>query len=239
MLGITTRAMRHRYANGAEEARDALARDWPVFLARVLPGEPILALPNVGQASVAIARDAGLRGLIFSGGEDWGVSPERDATESALLAWARAEDVPVFGVCRGAQVINRLCGGSLAAVPGHVATRHPVALTRPVPGCRECRECEVNSFHALGIPRKGLAPGLAAFALAPDGTVEGFADARGALCGILWHPERANVEAGAAARAAETAASGMCHETRLNEALLRAWLEHCRGGREQPGEQHD
>ena len=37
MLGVTMRVMRHSYAGGAVEERDALARDWARFLARVLP----------------------------------------------------------------------------------------------------------------------------------------------------------------------------------------------------------
>lgn len=187
MLGITMRVMRHSYAGGVVEERDALARDWPRFLARVLPGEPICCLPNLGADIVDHARGWGLDGIIFSGGEDWGVFPARDATEAALLDWARDGGIPVFGVCRGAQVINRLLGGSLRACAGHVAVRHDLQLVRPVAGSLRH---EVNSFHARGLGVEDLAPGLSPLALAPDGTVEAFAGPGGVLCGVMWHPER-------------------------------------------------
>lgn len=187
MLGITMRVMRHAYASGAVEERDALARDWPRFLQTAFPREGVLYLPNVGAEITEFAARAGLSALIFSGGEDWGLNPARDATEAALLAWAREARLPVFGVCRGAQVINLLMGGHLAACEGHVAVRHPVELARPVAGSVAH---EVNSFHAGAIPPEGVAPGLEALAHAPDGTVEAFASPNGRIIGVMWHPER-------------------------------------------------
>ena len=203
MLGITMRVMRHAYPGGDVEERDALARDWPRFLGRVFPREALLYLPNIGAKITVFAAGPDLGGLIFSGGEDWGLVPARDATEAALFARALETGLPVFGVCRGAQVINRLMGGRLADCTGHVATRHPLHLTRPVAGSARH---EVNSFHAGAIRADGLAPGLTAFAVAPDGTVEGFFGARGRIIGVMWHPEREKEAAP------------------LDMALLRAWL---------------
>ena len=187
MLGITMRVMHHTYASGAVEERDALARDWPRFLRGVFPQETLLYLPNVGAEITGFANRAAFSALIFSGGEDWGQAPARDTTEEALFAWAREVGVPVFGVCRGAQVINMLMGGRLGACEEHVAVRHPVELARPVAGSSRHG---VNSFHALGIPPDGLAPGLEALAVAPDGTVEAFTGAGGRIAAVMWHPER-------------------------------------------------
>lgn len=203
MLGITMRVMRHAYPGGDVEERDALARDWPRFLGAVFPGEHLLYLPNIGAQITEFAPWADLGGLIFSGGEDWGLVPARDTTEAALFALALRTDLPVFGVCRGAQVINRLMGGSLADCTGHVATRHLLHLTRAVAGSPRH---EVNSFHGGAIRPEGLAPGLTAFAVAPDGTVEGFFGAGGRIIGVMWHPEREKKPAP------------------LDMALLRAWL---------------
>ena len=187
MLGITMRVMRHTYSSGAVEERDALARDWPRFLRQVFPQEPLFYLPNVGAEIVDYVAGAGLSGLIFSGGEDWGLVQERDATEAALFAWALEAGLPVFGVCRGAQVINLLMGGRLTACEGHVALRHTVELACPVAGSPRH---EVNSFHAQAISPKGLPPGLKALALAPEGTVEAFTSADGRIAAVMWHPER-------------------------------------------------
>lgn len=187
MLGITMRVMRHTYSGGAVEERDALARDWPRFLRQVFPQAPLLYLPNVGAEITNFAAGTGISGLIFSGGEDWGLVPERDATEAALFAWARQEGIPVFGVCRGAQVVNLLMGGRLTSCDGHVALRHSVEVVPPV--ARSPRH-EVNSFHAQAISPEGLAPGLRPLALAPDGTVEAFTSEDGRIAAVMWHPER-------------------------------------------------
>ena len=203
MLGITMRVMRHAYPGGDVEERDALARDWPRFLARVFPRDHLLYLPNIGSDITNFAALPGVDGLLFSGGEDWGLVPSRDATEAALFAWARETGLPVFGVCRGAQVINRLMGGRPTACEGHVAVRHGIELTVPV---AESRAHEVNSFHTQAIRPGGLAPGLTAFAVAPDGTVEGFIGGEGRIIGVMWHPEREKDPAP------------------LDMTLLRAWL---------------
>ena len=64
---------------------------------------------------------------LLTGGEDPGTSPPRDDTERALLDWAIGDRLPVFGVCRGLQFVQRYFGGELVACDRerHVARRHP------------------------------------------------------------------------------------------------------------------
>ncbi len=141
--------------------------------------------------------------------------PARDWTEITLVRWALADDKPVLGVCRGIQVINVACGGSLyqhvpeqrrsdvkhdcfpspaGAAPGQPYTRdylaHPVRVESRSRLGRLLGQDEVpvNSMHHQGIKR--LAPGLRASAHAPDGLIEGV-EAVGSeyLLGVQWHPE--------------------------------------------------
>lgn len=175
-LALTMRMMQTDYG----EVRDALAQDWGRFMQAALPGVVWFPIPNLGPATVELAQGLGVDGLILTGGDDWGVFPERDATEKALFAWADGR-IPVLGVCRGAQVINRLRGGTLTPVSNHVAVRHEVRLGSNI--------LQVNSFHVYGIAEADLGTGLASLALASDGSVEAFTG-DDKLTGLLWHPER-------------------------------------------------
>lgn len=160
--------------------------------------------------------------LCLSGGEDLApdrygeadqgceiVSPERDETELALIARARAMDVPILGICRGFQVLNVAFGGSLvqhleghrpADVEGFV--QHTVT---PVAGSRLARATTgashvVNSRHHQAVTADRLAPGLVATA-SVDGLVEAFeATGHRWVVGIQWHPERTSEVDAAAAR---------------------------------------
>jgi putative glutamine amidotransferase len=167
-----------------------------------------------------------LDGLLLTGGED--VSPtrygepvaapnvevvqERDQLEFQLLEWARADELPVFAICRGIQVLNVALGGSLyqdlpSARPG--AVRHDqTKLDPPLPRTDASHavtvlagsflgdllgagELLVNSMHHQSI--KVLAPSLRAVAHAADGLVEAVeAKDPGSpafLLGVQWHPE--------------------------------------------------
>ena len=49
--------------------------------------------------------------LVFLGRE---ISEQRDYTEKLMIKWAIKNDIPILGVCRGAQLINLFYGGSLS-----------------------------------------------------------------------------------------------------------------------------
>lgn len=70
--------------------------------------------------------DAGYDGLLLCGGEDidpdrygqkncgsLGIDPDRDAAEFVLAEAYAAAGKPIFGICRGHQVLNVVLGGSL------------------------------------------------------------------------------------------------------------------------------
>jgi len=154
-------------------------------------------------------------GLLFSGGSDldpelydqepheetFGVRPDRDRAELALLEAALARDMPVLAVCRGSQVLNVARGGDLVQhlpevvgdekhkhTPGEFAD-HDVELE---PGTRVAEllgdRAPVKSHHHQGFGRLG--EGLVEAARAEDGTIEAVEDpSRRFALGVLWHPE--------------------------------------------------
>jgi len=180
-IGIS---MREVHASGYEESRDALARDWGKFIAAVLPDAAWLPVPNLGAAGVQkFCEQWQLNALILTGGEDIGVSPMRDDTERTLLQLAKRHQWPVFGVCRGLQLMWVTRGGALEKQDGHVASRHGM-----LGGSRE-----LNSYHSNVLSEEGWkAPSdVRVFARALDGSAEGVAF--GQPChwlGVMWHPER-------------------------------------------------
>lgn len=182
-VGLTMRVVETQYSSGDIEVRDALAHDWSAFMHRVLPEIPWMPLPNAEENALRLANAFKINGLILTGGDDWGKTPTRDATEMRLLGWARECRIPVLGVCRGAQVMNRFLGGNLSPVSAqHVVTRHAISWQSEIG--------EVNSYHQQGIFPPDLATALRVLASAEDGTVEAFRHTALPWFGVMWHPER-------------------------------------------------
>ena len=180
-------------------------------------GVPVL-LPPVAGVAHAVDRCDGV--LLSGGpdvaAERYGAAahprtvaahPDRDAAELAVLDRALAVGLPVLGVCRGAQLLNVGLGGTLHQhlpdVVGHDGHNPTPGVFTDVdvrldPAGRVCATLgtgagagaalRVRCHHHQAVDR--LAPGLAATAWAPDGTVEALEDpARPFVVGVQWHPE--------------------------------------------------
>lgn len=185
-IGLTSRVTR---AEGYNELRDSLAADWAIFLSRILPNAYWMALPNLGESTIAYAQGWGVNALILTGGNDIGEHPNKDTTDLALLHDALSHDIPIFAVCRGLQLMQHAYGGALTEVDAatHVATKHAVEFTK-FAGITLPQTAQVNSYHRYGIT--ALADGLEAFATAEDGTIEAAHIPGKRALGVMWHPER-------------------------------------------------
>ena len=146
-------------------------------------------------------------GLLLPGGGDlepWrygrkntssrGLDPWRDRAELELLRWFAAKRRPVRGICRGLQVINVACGGTLGQdLPGHSAAvgidrLHTVRAAPSILRSMYGERCIVNSAHHQAVDRLGS--GLEAVQWAPDGTVEALVHRNLPVWAVQWHPER-------------------------------------------------
>ena len=156
------------------ETRDCLAREWASYMASTLPEVSWVPLPNVGQSVVEQAAQWRLDGFIFSGGNDVGQYPERDATEHALLEYTLKHNLPVFGVCRGLQYLQKYLGGTLerCSHKNHVATQHEVSLSSDRLEFDAPPEAIVNSHHEWAVSKSELASQLEILAVSEDGWVE-------------------------------------------------------------------
>lgn len=155
-------------------------------------------------------------GLLLAGGADvdpssygaeagpatTGTWPERDRFEVALANAALDRGMPILGICRGMQVLNVACGGTLEQnlpdVVGsqrhrEVAGRFSDHDVRLDPGSLAARatggeSAAVKSHHHQGVDRLGA--GLVVSGHADDGVVEAVERPdRGFTLGVLWHPE--------------------------------------------------
>ncbi len=134
-------------------------------------------------------------------------NPLKDEVEMRLIRHSLRQRLPMLGICRGAQLINVVCGGTLYGdvqkekgsrrkhidyTRGHYDTyRHPVTLVEGTPLRRWYGQSElsVNSYHHQGIRR--LARRFKPMAFADDGLIEAYYDPKAEfLVGLQFHPER-------------------------------------------------
>jgi len=162
-------------------------------------------------------------GLLLTGGEDVHPSnynmPEqitlcedidryRDSLELALIIRAQELKMPIFGICRGEQILNVATGGTLYAdIPKQVDT---MVVHRCNPFTFDClhyvnidpktmlfdiTEIQtgiVNSAHHQAVRTVG--PGMKVVATAEDGVAEAIerehSQGGSFMMGVQWHPER-------------------------------------------------
>ncbi len=148
--------------------------------------------------------DAELYGVDLEHGIDLRVDVridrERDRLELQYLEHAHKRDLPVLGVCRGAQILNVYRGGTLhpdiyqaygdlprqrTVLPRKRVTILPDSRLYRVMGLQRCR---VNSLHHQSVDRVG--EGLRAVARDKYGIVQGLDCETGTyVIGVQWHPE--------------------------------------------------
>lgn len=186
-------------------------------------GLPVLIVPTVDEATLRETYER-MDAVLMAGGADvdpvhygmemtaqvYGVDPQRDHAELSMIRWAAQEDKPLFGICRGCQMMNVALGGTLYrdipseypdfrgvnhSVRGAVARKQPahqvdifansrLAAAMGVPDGR----LAVNSMHHQAV--RDVAPALKVSALSEDGIVEAveLPQAR-FFIGVQWHPE--------------------------------------------------
>ncbi len=188
-IGITTRIVN---AQGYEEKRDALSQDW-VKLLEQYNFIPILIPNNLSNISLFLEENS-IEGIILSGGDNIGDNKERDHTEKQLIKFGIGRGLPIFGVCRGMQVINNFFKGKikLSLDDSHVGNDHEVIISNnKISDILKQDKILVNSYHRNIINLEDIGESLISFAInQKDNTVEGFLHKKLPIMGVMWHPER-------------------------------------------------
>lgn len=202
-----------------EEEIVTYPREYYVKAVVAAGGTPVL-LPVINEPGSLEQYLNLVNGLILSGGSDVDpayfaeeprqgsgkVYPERDSFELQLVRGAWGRNLPILGICRGAQVLNIALGGDiyqdivrqLAGVLEHVQQVQRDKAWHTVEICTAGllsqivtnKQIRVNSFHHQAIRK--VAPGFAVAARTQDGIIEAIeaeVSGCGFALGVQWHPE--------------------------------------------------
>lgn len=134
------------------------------------------------------------------------LSPYRDVMEIALVKKAVLSNTPVFGICRGIQVLNVAMGGTLYQdLHQQIKEREIIKHAQSAPRWHNTHQVvikkdtfmwevyntekvPVNSFHHQAV--KDIAPDFEPTAWSEDGIVEAIEYSKDSFAvGVQWHPE--------------------------------------------------
>ena len=183
-------------------------------------GEPWVLTPDAGVTPSEVVRRAGA--LVLTGGEDieprqYGEQPSddidympfdsaRDEMELSVTRAALDDDLPIYGICRGMQLLNVAMGGRLVQhLDDHSGTEledneweasyHHIYIS---PGSKLAAVVgsggfvRVNSLHHQGVREAHKSPHLLASAYSlEDGLIEALESPRHRwVIAVQFHPER-------------------------------------------------
>lgn len=151
------------------------------------------------QASLALVLSPLLWGLrrLFSVPRHSGLDLDRDELELSILRYADAKQLPLLGICRGAQLMNVFAGGTLhQSLDKYIET--PQAWTvlpqKEIEICQGTElqglfgdRCRVNSLHRQAIARSGAELKISAYDSSK--IVQGIERSSPYWLGVQWHPE--------------------------------------------------
>jgi len=183
-------------------------------------GVPVV-LPINDNLEVLKKMIASIDALIMTGGEDVDplknydeepipglgeINPERDAFDIALIKFALERGIPLLGICRGHQIMNVACGGTLYQdIPSQFRTSNLLKHRQQAPYWYGTHRVELdqnsvlarilgkttvitNTFHHQAV--KDIAPGFIVTGRTSDGVIEAM-EMKGNPCvfSVQFHPE--------------------------------------------------
>jgi len=138
-----------------------------------------------------------INGILLTGGDDLSIfndnelSHKRDQFELKLVDFGLKHDIPIFGVCRGMQLIGKYFDCSFKPVENHIAVEHELKISGGSDLKLYLDKLEiVNSYHGFAI--SSVNGGLLVSAQSDDHVIEAIEHTTHRIFGQMWHCERSN-----------------------------------------------
>ena len=165
------------------ELRDNLDSRIPYLIEKI--GYMPIIIPNNLVNLKKFIQSVSPKGIILSGGGNPLKKDLRYNLENKLIKLSIKKNIPIIGICRGAQVLNTFFGGKLKKIKNHVRKKHRIfgPLIKKA-------NITVNSYHDFGFSKKILGKELKLLAYSKDNVVKSFCHKKYKFLGIMWHPER-------------------------------------------------
>ena len=137
----------------------------------------------------------GIDGILLTGGNDLGSlnsskeSLQRDSFEKRLVDYGIKNNIPIFGVCRGMQLIAEYFGSNFKKITGQVAIKHTLKVNKESKYFyRLIRLDKVNSYHDYTVSE--LSDELLVSATNESGVIKSIEHRQYKIFGQMWHSER-------------------------------------------------
>lgn len=137
----------------------------------------------------------GINGVILSSGNDLYIfnknelSKKRDKFEKKLLKYCIESKIPVFGICRGMQLIADFFGSTFKRVSSEVKTKSNLVVNESSIYSKYLKKFDkVNSYHNFTI--KNLNNSLIISSINERQVIKSIEHSKHKIFGQMWHSER-------------------------------------------------
>lgn len=134
-------------------------------------------------------------GILLTGGNDLNsinannISLKRDSFEKKLLDYSIENNIPIFGICRGMQVIAEYFNSEFSKVDNQVGINHKIKVNKESKYFDLLNKLDiVNSYHNYSL--KNVSKELLISATTEDGIIKAIEHKKYKIFGQMWHSER-------------------------------------------------
>ena len=108
--------------------------------------------------------------------------------DKQIYEFAKKNDIPLIGICYGAQLIAKSYKCKISKITNHIGNHYVKTLDQKSQVIKSKKHFKVNSYHNNAIT--AYAKEIMPLAIANDNSIELFKVENKKILGMMWHPER-------------------------------------------------